>query len=179
MMGLLSGSRVPYDAARDGVFFPVFARLHPEKEFPVAGLLAMGAGTVVGFLIGRLTDLAALIQLLTAVMVIVQALGQIAAVVILRRRGRPRPYSMWLYPLPLVVAGVGWIAVYCYSDAAAPGLHPIELSLAWVVVGVLCFLVWARVERSWPFGPLPAAEEPETGEPGGLSTLEDEGRRGE
>jgi fructoselysine transporter len=157
MMGLMSGSRVPYDAARDGVFFPVFSRLHPTKEFPVAGLLAMGAGTVLGFVIGRLTDLAALIQLLTAVMVIVQALGQIAAVVIMRRRGGSRPYSMWLYPLPLIVAAVGWIAVYCYSDAAAPGLHPIELSLAWVVVGILCFLVWARVEKSWPFGPLPAA----------------------
>ena len=28
--GLLGGSRVPYNAARDGVFFKPFARLHPK-----------------------------------------------------------------------------------------------------------------------------------------------------
>ncbi|WP_229710754.1 hypothetical protein, partial [Sinomonas atrocyanea] len=61
----------------------------------------------------------------------------------------------WLYPLPLIVAGAGWIAVYLYSDANAPGLHPIELSLGWVALGVVLFLVWAKREKTWPFGPLP------------------------
>ncbi|MGY3565421.1 APC family permease [Sinomonas sp. RB5] len=156
LVGLLAGSRVPYDAARDGVFFKAFAKLHPTKEFPIAGLITMGVGTMAGFLIGRFTDISALIQLLTAVMVLVQALGQIAAVVLLRRRrDMVRPYRMWLYPLPLIVAGAGWIAVYLYSDANAPGLHPIELSLGWVALGVVLFLVWAKREKTWPFGPLP------------------------
>ncbi|GGI01237.1 amino acid permease [Arthrobacter liuii] len=156
LVGLLAGSRVPYDAARDGVFFKVYAKLHPTKEFPVAGLITMGVGTMVGFLIGRFTDISTLIQLLTAVMVIVQALGQVAAVVLLRRRSdMMRPYRMWLYPAPLIIAAAGWLAVYFYSDANAPGLHPIELSLAWVAAGVVCFLVWAKREKSWPFGPLP------------------------
>ncbi|MFC0489744.1 hypothetical protein ACFFG1_15530, partial [Sinomonas atrocyanea] len=118
--------------------------------------ITMGVGTMAGFLIGRFTDISALIQLLTAVMVLVQALGQIAAVVLLRRRrDMVRPYRMWLYPLPLIVAGAGWIAVYLYSDANAPGLHPIELSLGWVALGVVLFLVWAKREKTWPFGPLP------------------------
>ncbi|MFC0489745.1 APC family permease, partial [Sinomonas atrocyanea] len=73
LVGLLAGSRVPYDAARDGVFFKAFAKLHPTKEFPIAGLITMGVGTMAGFLIGRFTDISALIQLLTAVMVLVQA----------------------------------------------------------------------------------------------------------
>jgi amino acid transporter len=156
LVGLLAGSRVPYDAARDGVFFKAFAKLHPTKEFPIAGLITMGVGTMAGFLIGRFTDISALIQLLTAVMVLVQALGQVAAVVLLRRRrDMVRPYRMWLYPLPLIVAGAGWVAVYLYSDANAPGLHPIELSLGWVALGVVLFLVWAKREKTWPFGPLP------------------------
>ena len=46
----------------------------------------MGVVTAVGFLIGRHTDLATLIQLLTTVMVIVQALAQVLAVTVLRRR---------------------------------------------------------------------------------------------
>lgn len=55
----------------------------------------MGVITAIGFLIGRHTDLATLIQLLTTVMVIVQALAQIVAVTVLRRRqpGLRRPYA--------------------------------------------------------------------------------------
>jgi len=77
--GLLAGSRVPYDAARDGVFFRSFARLHPRLEFPTVGLLTMGVVTAAGFVIGQLTSLLVLIQLLTVVMVLVQGLAQILA----------------------------------------------------------------------------------------------------
>lgn len=154
-VGLLAGSRVPYEAARDGVFIKAFARLHPTKDFPVLGAITMAVVTAVGFLIGRNTSITVLIQLLTTVMVIVQSLGQVAAMVVLRRRqpGLHRPYRMWLYPVPLIVAAIGWIGVYLYADANAPGLHPIELSLAWVAVGVIAFLVWARAQHIWPFGP--------------------------
>jgi amino acid transporter len=154
LAGLLAGSRVPYDAAKDGVFFRSFAKLHPKHEFPVIGLLTMGVITAAGFVIGQLTSLSVLIQLLTVVMVLVQALAQIAALFVLRRRQPElrRPYRMTLYPLPAIVAAVGWIVIYAYSDKNAPGLHPIELSLAWVVVGIGAFLLWARSKREWPFG---------------------------
>ena len=158
-VGLLAGSRVPYDAARDKVFFKVFARLHPTKEFPIAGLIAMVAVTAVGFLIGRATNITALIQLLTTVMVIVQSFGQVVAVVVLRRRTDiPKPYKMFLYPLPVIIAGLGWLAVFFFADKNAPGLHPIELSVAWVVAGVIVFLIWAKIEKSWPFGPVPSTD---------------------
>ncbi len=155
LAGLLAGSRVPYDAARDGVFFRSFARLHPRLEFPTVGLLTMGVVTAIGFVLGQLTSLTVLIQLLTVVMVLVQALAQILALTVLRRRqpGLRRPYRMFLYPVPGIVAAVGWIVIYGYADANAPGLHPIELSILWVVVGTAAFLVWARRKREWPFGP--------------------------
>jgi hypothetical protein len=60
---------------------------------------------------------------------------------------------MWLYPLPSIVAAIGWIVIYGYADANAPGLHPIEWSLVWLVAGVAAFLLWARANREWPFGP--------------------------
>jgi fructoselysine transporter len=59
---------------------------------------------------------------------------------------------MTLYPLPAVIAALGWVVIYAYSDKNAPGLHPIELSLLWIAVGVGAFLVWARSKREWPFG---------------------------
>jgi amino acid transporter len=155
LAGLLAGSRVPYDAARDGVFFRSFARLHPRHEFPTVGLIAMGVVTAAGFIIGQLTSLSVLIQLLTVVTVLVQAFAQIVALTVLRRRQPQlrRPYRMCLYPLPSIVAGLGWLIIYGYADENAPGLHPIELSLLWIVVGGAAFAFWARSKGEWPFGP--------------------------
>jgi fructoselysine transporter len=155
LAGLLAGSRVPYDAARDGVFFRSFSRLHPRHEFPTVGLLAMGVVTAAGFIIGQLTSLTVLIQLLTVVTVLVQALAQIVALTVLRRRQPDlrRPYRMFLYPLPSIIAGLGWVIIYGYADENAPGLHPIELSLLWIVVGGAAFALWARSKGEWPFGP--------------------------
>src|SRR4051812_32056656 len=155
LAGLLAGSRVPYDAARDGVFFRSFARLHPRHEFPVIGLLTMGVVTALGFVIGQLTSLSVLIQLLTVVTVLVQALAQILALTVLRRRQPDlrRPYRMFLYPLPSIIAALGWVVIYGYANKNAPGLHPIELSLLWVIVGVGAFALWARAKHEWPFGP--------------------------
>ncbi|MFB9835704.1 APC family permease [Actinoallomurus acaciae] len=144
--GLLGGSRVPYNAARDKVFLSWFGRLHPRLHFPTAGLFAMGIITAIGSLF-TLTDV---ISMLTAVFVLIQSVAQIVAVTVLRRRqpDLPRPYKMWLYPLPSIVALVGWL--YIYKSA---GTKPILLSIAWLAVGVAAFLVWARAERTWPFGP--------------------------
>ncbi|MFF1403991.1 APC family permease [Streptomyces sp. NPDC058294] len=159
--GLLGGSRVPCDAARDGVFFRPYARLHPRHRFPALGLATMGVITAVGFLIGRHTDLLTLIQLLTTVMVIVQALAQIVALSVLRRRQPDlrRPYRMWLYPLPAVIAFTGWCVIYGYADHNSPGRRPVEWSLAWLALGCAAFLVWAWRERVWPFGAKEISEE--------------------
>ena len=166
--GLLGGSRVPFDAARDGVFFKSFGKLHRRYHFPVLGLVTMGIITAAGFLLARHVGdsaahppLAILITLLTTVMVIVQSFAQIAAVIVLRRRqpNLRRPYKMLLYPLPLIVAGIGWAVIYCYADKANPGVHPIEWSIGWVLLGVLAYLLWSRAEKIWPFGPKVVREE--------------------
>jgi amino acid transporter len=143
--GLLGGSRVPYNAARDKVFLPWFGRLHPRLHFPTVGLYAMGVVTAIGSLF-TLTDV---ISMLTAVFVLVQSVAQIVAVIVLRirRPDLPRPYKMWLYPLPSLVALAGWIYIY-----QAVGLKQILLSVAWLAAGVIAYLAWARVERAWPFG---------------------------
>lgn len=166
--GLLGGSRVPFDAARDKVFFRQFGSLHPKHRFPTLSLLTMGAITALAFYLSRhvgtsakTPPLTVLITFLTTVMVIVQAFAQVAAVTVLRRRQphRERPYRMWLYPVPSLVALAGWLTVYVFADRSNPGLHPIEWSLAWVGLGCVAFLTWARAERTWPFGPKEIREE--------------------
>ncbi|AYN93429.1 APC family permease [Pseudomonas sp. LTJR-52] len=147
--GLLGGSRVPYEAARDKVFFQAFAKVHARHEFPTYGLLSMGVLTSIGFMIGRLSDLTTLIQLLTTVMILVQSVAQIIALFVLRKN-QPhlkRPYAMWLYPVPAVIALVGWVYIYMASNHNAPGAYPIQWSLVWLLVGGGAYLLWARTHR--------------------------------
>jgi amino acid transporter len=150
--GLLGGSRVPYNAARDGLFFKPFGRLHPRHRFPHVALLVMGAITA----IGSFFDLATVIQVLLATFVFVQGIAQVVALTVLRRRQPElrRPYKQWLYPLPSALALAGWIWVY-----ASSGKTPIIFSLLVLAAGLVAFAGWARAERQWPFGTSPIREE--------------------
>ncbi|MCG3755656.1 APC family permease [Amycolatopsis sp. Poz14] len=144
--GLLGGSRVPFEAARDKVFLPVFGKLHPKLNLPTAGVLAMGVITAIGSLF-TLTDV---INAAVTVLVIIQSLAQVAAIVVLRRR-QPhlkRPYRQVLYPVPTIIALVGWVYVYVSASWLS-----IWLSIGWIVLGVLAFLIYASKEKVWPFGP--------------------------
>ena len=144
--GLLGGSRVPFNAARDGLFFRPFGALHPRHRIPHVALLTMGLITA----IGSFFSLTTVINVLLAVFVLVQALAQVVALTVLRRRqpNLRRPYRQWLYPVPSILAFLGWAYVYKSS-----GTTPITFSLAVLVVGLAAFLVWSRIERQWPFGP--------------------------
>jgi hypothetical protein len=61
---------------------------------------------------------------------------------------------MWGCPATSLLASGGWLYVYL-----ACGPKMILLSLAWLALGVLSFLLWARVEKTWPFGPKDIREE--------------------
>jgi amino acid transporter len=145
--GLLGGSRVPFNAARDRVFFRTFGRLHPRHDFPHVALIVMGVITAAGSLL----DLTTVINMLTAVAVIVQSIAQIVALTVLRRRqpGLHRPYRQWLYPVPSLLALAGWAYVYVSATALS-----IWLSIAWIGGGLVAFLLWARFNRAWPFAPI-------------------------
>ncbi|MEV5714865.1 APC family permease [Amycolatopsis mediterranei] len=144
--GLLGGSRVPFEAARDKVFLPVFGKLHPKLHLPTAGVLAMGAITIVG----SLFTLTEVINAAVATLVIIQSLAQVAAIVVLRRRqpNLRRPYRQWLYPAPTIIALVGWVYIYKSADWLS-----IWLSLGWIALGAIAYLGYAKAEHTWPFGP--------------------------
>jgi amino acid transporter len=149
--GLLGGSRVPYHAAREGLFFSVFGRLHPKHDFPQVSLLVMGLITAVG----SFFTLTTIINVLLAVIIWVQAVAQIVALTVLRRRqpGLRRPYRQWLYPVPSLAALAGWLYVYASATVTA-----LVWSTAWLAAGVVAYLGWARYHRSWPFGPIQVRE---------------------
>ncbi len=144
--GLLGGSRVPFHAARDRLFFGVFGRLHPKYDFPHVSLLVMGLITAAG----SFFTLTTVINVLLAVIIWVQAVAQIVALTVLRRRqpGLIRPYKQWLYPLPSLAALAGWLYVYASATVTA-----LIWSTVWLAAGVIAYLGWARYNHNWPFGP--------------------------
>jgi amino acid transporter len=144
--GLLGGSRVPFHAARDRLFFGVFGRLHAKHDFPHVSLLVMGLITAVG----SFFTLTTVINVLLAVIIWVQAIAQIVALTVLRRRqpGLIRPYKQWLYPLPSLAALAGWLYVYASATVTA-----LIWSTVWLAAGVVAYLGWARYHHHWPFGP--------------------------
>ncbi|WP_101949404.1 APC family permease [Mycobacterium sp. 3519A] len=144
--GLLGGSRVPLEAARDKVFLPVYGELHAKLKLPTAGVLTMGVITM----IGSLFTLTTIINAAVATLVIIQSLAQVAAIIVLRRRqpNLVRPYRQWLYPVPTVVALIGWVYIYVSASWLSIGL-----SVGWIALGAIAFLIYARAEHTWPFGP--------------------------
>ena len=59
----------------------------------------------------------AVISALMTTRVVVQFVGQIGAVALLREKlpDARRPFKMWLYPLPSLVALAGWAFIFCSS----------------------------------------------------------------
>jgi amino acid transporter len=141
---LLGYSRIPYAAAKDGYFFKVFGRLHPTRAFPYVSLLVVGLISIVS----SFFSLSLVIDALLTTRILVQFMGQIGAVALLRKRNRERArsYRMWLYPLPSLVALAGWIFVFATSEVKV-----ILFGLGTLLAGVLFFVAWSWRVRRWPF----------------------------
>jgi len=141
---LLGYSRIPYAAARDGYFFKAFARLHPTKGFPYVSLLVLGGLSIVA----GLFPLGVVIDALIATRILVQFIGQVAGVVRLRRTrpDLPRPYRIWLYPIPTAIAFLGWTFIFVTTD-----VRVIAFGVGILALGVIGFLVWSSRLRQWPF----------------------------
>jgi amino acid transporter len=141
---LLGYSRVPYAAAKDGRFFAPFARLHPTKGFPHVSLLTLGFGSAVACWF----DLEELIKALLVIQILIQFLAQTVAVTLVRRyrKDLKRPFHMWLYPLPSLIAAGGWIWILFSS-----GLVFVLAGLGLMAIGVGSWLVRARASKEWPF----------------------------
>ena len=88
-----------------------------------------------------------------------KAIAQIAGVIVLRirRPDLPRPFRMWLYPVPALLALGGFLYVLISRKNF---LKEVRYAAVLVVVGLAIYLLRAHRRREWPFSPLsgPPAE---------------------
>ena len=147
---LLGYSRIPYAAAESGYFFKAFGRLHPTKDFPYVSLIVLG---IISIIAGYFS-LGTVIDALTVTRILVQFMGQVIGLMLLRRNApeMPRPYRMWAYPIPGVVALLGWLFVFATTQPVV-----ILFGIAVLAAGGAAFLLWLWNTKRWPFGLVEAA----------------------
>ncbi|MFN5103920.1 MAG: APC family permease [Planctomycetota bacterium] len=128
----LGYSRIPYAAAKQGDFFKVFGQLHSRGKYPWVSLLVLGVLTSLFCFL----DLKMVIDAAVCVRIVVQFLGQIIALHVVRttRPDIQLPFRMWMYPIPSLIAAAGWIFVLVTADPMA-----LLLSLGVVLSGVLFY----------------------------------------
>jgi amino acid transporter len=131
---LLGYSRIPYAAARDGNFPRVFGRLHPTRGFPNVALLVLAVVAAACCFFSLKDVIAALV----VVRIVMQFSLQHVGVMLLRRRrpGMERPFRMWLYPLPPIVALAGFAYIVFVRRGSGKDLM---IAGAVVLVGTVVF----------------------------------------
>ena len=145
---ILSGARIPYAAAADGVFPSLLASVHPGHRSPAASLIAQG--TMAAALIAVFTALGiGQFDYITDMVIFAEwaFYGLCTAGVILLRRRRPdfpRPYRAWGYPWAQVVFVVA--AAYLFFNSLIEAPRQSFLGLGLILLGVPAYFF--RFKRS-------------------------------
>jgi basic amino acid/polyamine antiporter, APA family len=144
---MLGYSRVPYAAALDGNYFRVFAKLHPEHRFPHVSLIMLGVVAMAFCFLSLADVIAALVVIRITLQFLVQAIGVI--VLRIRRPDMPRPFRMWLYPIPALLASAGFIFVLF---ARTNSMKQIRYALVILFTGLIIYVLRSWRNGEWPFG---------------------------
>jgi len=134
----LGYSRIPYAAAKDGAFFKIFAKLHPTKNFPYISLLFLGG---VAFVFSMFFKLKEVITAILAMRIMVQFIGQAIGLLVLNKR-KGRSFVKWrmpLYPVPIILAILIWIAIFASTG------YMMLAGMAVTLLGILIYFVKNRI----------------------------------
>jgi amino acid transporter len=140
----LGYSRILYAAGAEGNFFRVLGRVHPEGRFPTVSLLVINGMAIplCWFSLERLLSALMITQ------IVFQFVPQVVALFAVRRYRREiaLPYKMWLYPIPALIALIGWIYVASTPDQR----QYLGTALLLLIAGLIAYFVRARILKLWP-----------------------------
>jgi APA family basic amino acid/polyamine antiporter len=140
---ILSGSRVPYAMALDGLFFRPVASVHPTFRTPGISILALSAWSAVLVLSGRYDQLFTYVIFASWILY-----GMTTAAVLVLRRKRPempRPYRTFGYPLVPVIFVMSALGLVISTLFNSPRESVLGLSL--VLMGLPFYYYWAKQRR--------------------------------
>lgn len=150
---ILTGPRVYYAMAKEGLFFRSFGTVHPGSHVPMLAIIVQGIWAAALTLLGTFQELFTYV-IFTAW--IFYSLS-VAAVIVLRIRQPEiiRPFKVPLYPwlnALFILAGIG-VAVSAIISSPIRALYGIGLILAGLPIYVI-FLVTNRIIRTTPPKPV-------------------------
>jgi len=135
---ILTGARIPYAMARDGVFFRFAERLHPSFHTPSGSLIFLGSVSALLALSGTYEELYSLFVFA------VWIFFALTAIALLRlRRKEPnlvRPYRAWGYPWTPLIFLVAAVALTVNLWMVRPVRS--SLGLAVILSGIPFFYRW-------------------------------------
>jgi len=137
---VMTGPRVYYAMAKDGLFFRKMASVHPRFHTPYVSILVVGAWSIILSLSGTFEQL-----LRYAVFGNWIFMGLAAAAVFILRRKRPdlpRPYKTLGYPVTPAVFLLA--AVFVVGSALVGAFHDSSRGLVIIALGVPAYLYWNR-----------------------------------
>lgn len=110
-------------------------------------MLALGAVAIAACFL-RLADI---IAALVVIRIMIQFLFQTVGVIVLRvrRPDLPRPFRMWLYPVPALVATLGFLFVLVERRNF---LKEIRYAVILLIAGIVVYMVRSLRRKEWPFG---------------------------
>jgi amino acid transporter len=96
--------------------------------------------------------LADVISALVVIRILLQFILQAVGVIVLRirRPDLPRPFRMWLYPLPAILAFLGFVYIVIRRHDA---LKQVRYAAVILIAGLIIYAVRAFHNREWPFAP--------------------------
>ena len=147
---VLSGARVGYAMARDGIFFKMAGGIHPKFRTPGRALIFQGV-------LAGLMALTGTFEELSNLFIFAAWIFYGFAVVALFRMRRtepdlPRPYRCWGYPWVPGLFVAGALALTINIWVQRPGRSSIGLLL--ILAGLPFYKFWARREK-FPAAPAP------------------------
>jgi basic amino acid/polyamine antiporter, APA family len=137
---ILSGARVYYAMAEDGVFFHALARVHPRWHTPVVSLVAQGIWAAILALSGSYDQLFTYVMF----MMVLSYVMTTAGVFILRRKmpDKERPYRCAGYPwLPAIYVLLGGI---WFMNGIVERPREAAAGIGIVLLGAPLYLYWRR-----------------------------------
>ncbi len=137
---ILSGSRVPFAMARDGLFFRPVAFVHPVYRTPGVSILALSTWAALLVLSGRYEQLFTLVIFASWILYAMTA----ASVIVLRHK-RPdlvRPYRVLGYPI--VPALFVLVALVLLGSTFVASPRESLLGLGLIVAGIPFYFYWKR-----------------------------------
>jgi len=141
---VLTGARIPYAMARDGVFFQFANRIHPSFRTPSGSLVFLGSIAALLALSGTYEELYSLFVFAVWIFFALTALALLRL-----RKTEPtlsRPYHAWGYPLTPVIFLIAAVALTVNLWVVRPVRS--SLGLLVILAGIPFFYRWRQTPRA-------------------------------